>query len=79
MKGLVDLRTRTAQLAAATTSTDAGDSARLNQELAQIDEYLVEAQRLQLAKDAQLFRRHQFEEYVSAVRQVAAERGEVLT
>lgn len=73
VKGLVDLRTRAAQLAATTSTDVAPDGGQKNLELAQIDEYLAKAQQLQLAKDAQLFRRHQVEEYVDALRRTATD------
>jgi len=69
VKALVDLRAKAARRA--------GDPARLKQELAQIDEYLAEAQRLQLEKDARLFRAHQHEDYLAVLRRAAADLDEI--
>jgi hypothetical protein len=69
VKALVDLRTRAAQ--------PSGESAGQKEELARIDEYLIEAQRFQLAKDAEVFRKHQLEEYLGVLRRAAADIDEI--
>ncbi|MET0211390.1 MAG: hypothetical protein ABW292_00215, partial [Vicinamibacterales bacterium] len=74
VKGLIDLRTRVIGRRGDTGTSESAAASAGNQLLERIDQYLAEAQKLQLAKDSQLFQRAQRTgEYRSSLQQAALE------
>jgi hypothetical protein len=59
VKGLIDLRTKVIGLRRDATKSESAAAGADNRLLEQIDQYLAEAQKLQLSKDSQLFQRAQ--------------------